>query len=250
MTQPKKAMLEIQAHGTQEKVCYPVQHNPKELSLEKGVQLAEINIPGLDAPLQQFIRGQAEKLTIELFFDTTENGMGEDAVSVTKETDKIYQLVKVESSSHAPPIVNFIWNSHFSGDSLLKFTPPPKDQKLKGTTNQLRHSFKGVVESVKQNFTLFNPDGIPLRATINLVLREFRTLEEQMAELKLNSPDRTHSHVLKAGEDLSRIANNYYDSPADWRHIADQPNNGIEDPRRLQPGSVFTVPAIITEFSR
>ena len=42
----------------------------------RGDQFAEIAIPGLDAPLQQFVRGQAEKLTLDLFFDTTDNGMG------------------------------------------------------------------------------------------------------------------------------------------------------------------------------
>lgn len=244
MTQPESAQLIAEwfggnANAGKNPHTYDVQYNPKELSLEKGVQLAEINIPGLDAPLQQFIRGQAEKLTIELFFDTTENGMGDDAVSVTTETDEIYKLVKVESSSHAPPVVTFVWNKHFSGDTLS----------AGGTCNQLRNSFKGVVESVKQNFTLFSPKGVPLRATINLVLREFRTLEEQMDQLKLNSPDRTHSHVLQTGEDLSRVANTYYETPTEWRAIADEQGNGIEDPRRLQPGSVFTVPAITTRFS-
>lgn len=243
MTQPEKAILEAEwfgdnANGGNKKVSYPVQYNPKELSLEKSVQLAEINIPGLDAPLQQFIRGQAEKLTLELFFDTTENGMDDDAVSVTTETDEIYKLVKVESSSHAPPVVTFIWNKHFSGDNLSA-----------GSGNQLRNSFKGVVESVKQNYTLFSPRGVPLRATINLVLREYRPLEEQLNQLKLNSPDRTHAHVLQAGEDLSRVANTYYESPAEWREIANDPANGIEDPRRLEPGSVLTVPAILTRFS-
>jgi len=238
MMQHKKAVLEVQWHG-KKTVPIEVQYNPRELSLEKSVQLAEINIPGLDAPLQQFIRGQAEKLTIDLFFDTTENGMGDEAVSVTSKTDEIYQMVKVESSSHAPPIVNFIWNKHFSGDTLS----------AGASSNQLRHSFKGVVESVKQNYTLFSPKGVPLRATINLVLREFRTLEEQMSELKLNSPDRTHSHVLQSGQDLSRVANTYYDTPANWRAIADEPGNGIEDPRRLQTGSVLSVPAIVTRFS-
>ena len=56
-----------------------VQYNPTELSWDKGAQLAEITIPGLDAPLQQFVRGQAEKLTLELFFDTTDHGMGKGA---------------------------------------------------------------------------------------------------------------------------------------------------------------------------
>ena len=56
-----------------------LQYNPTELSWDKSAQLAEITIPGLDAPLQQFVRGQAERLTLELFFDTTDHGMGKGA---------------------------------------------------------------------------------------------------------------------------------------------------------------------------
>ena len=36
-----------------------VQFNPTEFSLDKAAQIAEIAIPGLDAPLLQFVRGQA-----------------------------------------------------------------------------------------------------------------------------------------------------------------------------------------------
>ena len=38
-----------------------VQFNPTELAFSKAAQLAEIAIPGLDAPIQQFVRGQARK---------------------------------------------------------------------------------------------------------------------------------------------------------------------------------------------
>ena len=72
-----------------------IQYNPTELSFDKQAQIAEITIPGLDAPIQQFVRGKAEKLTVEMFFDTTDEGMGVGARSVTEETDKIYQLVKI-----------------------------------------------------------------------------------------------------------------------------------------------------------
>ena len=41
-----------------------LQYNPTELSWDKSAQLAEITIPGLDAPLPQFVRGQAERLTL------------------------------------------------------------------------------------------------------------------------------------------------------------------------------------------
>ena len=88
-----------------------VQFNPTEFSLDKGAQLAEINIPGLDSPLLQFVRGQTEKLAVDLFFDTTETGTSAGATSVTSLTDRLYSLVKIEPAGHAPPICTFIWNA-------------------------------------------------------------------------------------------------------------------------------------------
>ncbi|MCP4304297.1 MAG: LysM peptidoglycan-binding domain-containing protein [bacterium] len=233
MNKLAKAVLGAEWGNHKHHKFYQVQYNPTELSLDKGVQLAEINIPGLDAPLQQFVRGQAEKLSLELFFDTTEDGMGARATPVTAKTDQIYQLAKVDSETHAPPKVTFTWNRHFPGSSL---------DYGDAWTNFLRNSFTGVVESVKQKFTLFSPEGIPLRATVNLVLREYRPLEEQLKQLKLSSPDRTRSHVLGRGETLSAVAAHAYDRPGDWRRIADA--NGIEDPRRLTPGTLLTIPTI------
>ena len=136
-----------------------VQYNPTELSYDKSAQFAEIAIPGLDAPLQQFVRGQTEKLTLELFFDTTDQGMGKGATSVTTLTDRIYQLVKIEPTRHAPPICTFVWNDQFPGSSL--------GRRRRASGNQRRNGFTCVVESVKQKFTLFSPEGVPLRATLD-----------------------------------------------------------------------------------
>ena len=61
-----------------------VQFNPTEFTLNKGTQTAEVPIPGLDSPILQFVRGQSETLTLDLFFDSTETGMaGDNVVSVT-----------------------------------------------------------------------------------------------------------------------------------------------------------------------
>jgi nucleoid-associated protein YgaU len=97
-----------------------------------------------------------------------------------------------------------------------------------------------MVESVKQKFTLFSPEGVPLRATLTLTLREYKTLDEQLAQLNLSSPERTHSHVIQRGETLSSIAARFYQQPGDWRFIANA--NNIEDPRRLAVGTFLTVP--------
>lgn len=213
----------------------PVQFNPTEFSLDKGVQVAEIAIPGLDAPLQQFVRGQAEKLTMDLFFDTTENGMGKRATSVTTYTDRIYQLVKIEPKRHAPPICTFVWNDMFPGSSVGSLIEVPFG-------NQRRNGFQCIVENVKQKFTLFSPEGVPLRATLTVTLREYKTLEEQLQHLNLNSPDRTQSHIVQGGETLAGIAARHYERPGEWRRIAEA--NRIEDPRRLVAGAFLTVPPI------
>jgi hypothetical protein len=209
------------------------QYNPTEFTLEKSAQNAEISIPGLDSPLLQFVRGQNERLTLELFFDTTENGMGTGATSVTTLTDPFYSLIKIKPADHAPPIVSFVWNSNIPGSNLSEWTGG----------NQGRADFTGVVESIRQRFTLFSPEGVPLRATLNLVIREYKTLDEQIAQLNLQSPDRTQSHIVQSGETLCSISAEHYRKPGLWRTIAD--TNGIEDPRRLAPGIFLTIPPLI-----
>ncbi len=206
--------------------------NPTEMSLDKSVQIAEINIPGLDSPLIQFVRGQSEKLTLDLFFDTTDKGMDENAESVTTETDKVYGLMKIEPGGHAQPICEIHWGEKFPGADL-----PEK------FGNQKRDIFKCIVESIKQKFTLFSSAGIPLRATLTTTFREYKTLDEQLEQLNLNSPDRTHSHVTQRGETLAKIAGTYYARPGQWRYIADE--NKIEDPRRLAVGKIIKIPPIL-----
>ena len=241
MAQPAKAMLRVQWDQDSTPEDIELQYNPTELSWDKGVQIAEIAIPGLDAPLQQFVRGQAEKLTLELFFDTTDQGMGTGAVSVTTKTDRIYQLIKIESTRHAPPICTFFWSDQFPGSSLGGNAGAVAGALVGAAAgNQRRNGFKCIVENIKQKFTLFSPDGIPLRATLTVTLREYKTLDEQLAHLNLSSPDRTHSHVVESGQTLPGIAWLFYRQPGDWRFVADE--NKIEDPRRLKAGTLLTIP--------
>ena len=193
-----------------------VQFNPTEYTLNKGAQIAEIGIPGLDSPLLQFIRGQNERLTLELFFDTTAAGMGESAKDVTELTNSIYQLVKIQPKTHAPPRINFVW-----GEGL---------------------SFKAIVESVQQKFTLFNPLGKPLRATLSVTFREYKSLEEQISELNPQSTDHSKQLVVSREKTLAQIAGEEYRDPGEWRRIADANPNETANVRRLVPGTVLRIP--------
>jgi hypothetical protein len=225
----KAQVQRLSADGTPRGSAMDVSYNPTEYTLTKGNQWAEIAVPGLDSPLIQFIRGQTETLSLDLFFDSTDDGTGDDATPVTEKTDAFYQLIKIESESHAPPVVLFSWG----GDSF------PGSRSYESLAGQSRYGFKGVVENVKQRFTMFSSEGVPLRATLSLTLKEYKTLAEQIAELNLQSPDRTKAHIVQQGETITRIAE-LTDNGRDWRRIAEA--NGIVDPLAIEPGMLLTVP--------
>jgi hypothetical protein len=219
----QKAVIEIDPRdrGPNLPPRITVQFNPAEYSLSKGAQIAEIAIPGIDSPILQFVRGQNEKLTLELFFDTTQGGMGEDPVQDVRDlTTPVYQLVKIQGNTHAPPRIRFVW-----GKGL---------------------SFRGIVESIQQKFTVFNPHGIPLRASLAVTFREYKTLEEQLSELNLQSSDHSKERVVRSHDTLSRIAYEEYRDSSQWRQIALDPANAalLTDLRRLVPGTRLSIPAL------
>lgn len=210
-----------------------VSFNPTEFTLNKGVQIADINIPGLDAPVLQFVRGQTETLTLDLFFDSTETGTGDLAQPVTLCTDAFYQLIKIDPETHAPPVCAFDWGG------VIGFPGSWLDDRW---ATQARYKFQCLVESVRQRFTLFSPLGYPLRATLTLTLREYRTLEQQIDDIRFLSPDRTRTRVVQRGDTLNRLAADAYEDPRLWRVIAD--HNGIEDPLDLKPGTILEIPPL------
>jgi nucleoid-associated protein YgaU len=211
----------------------PVQFNPASLAFDKGVQVAEIAIPGLNNPVRQFIRGKTETLSVELFFDTTEKGIGKKAVSVTTLTDPFFGLVKIDPKTHASPVCSFAWGAKFPGDSL-----PER------YGSQRRTVFPCLVTSVKQEFKLFSPEGTPLRAKLTLALEEYISLQDQVNTINPQSSDHTRSHVLEQGQTLTQVAAEYLGSAREWRHLADA--NGLTDPRRIPAGLTLTIPPLRT----
>jgi nucleoid-associated protein YgaU len=224
----------LTADGAPSGAPFPVQFNPTEYTLQKAAHIAEIPIPGLDQPILQFVRGQTETMSLDLFFDSTEDGTGPGATPVTEKTDQFYQLIKIDNETHAPPVLRFQWGQDgFAGSSLTG----------NAASQSRSDGFQCIVESVKQRFTFFSSEGIPLRATLTVALREFYTLEDQISRINFHSPDQTHSYVVQRGDTLARIAATVYDDPSQWRAIAMA--NNITDPFDLAPGAILNAPPIV-----
>lgn len=196
---------------TESKEDIPLHFNPSEYKLKKENTFAEVPIPGLESPPLQYVRGGARTLTMDVLVDTS------DDLSNVREkyVAKIETLVAQNKKLHAPPIVEFVWAEQV---------------------------FRGVLQSLEVNYVLFHSDGKPLRAKLSLSLKEYRPVDVRLKSEQLTSADVEKRYVARAGETLSSISAAVFRDPARWREIAIA--NGIVDPRRIEPGTVLTIPRL------
>jgi hypothetical protein len=214
---PKAVIQVLEGNGlnrTAVKETIPVKFNPTEYTLDKSLNYGDQSLLGLTSPITQFVSGSAETLSLELFFDTYEDG--EDVR--TKYTDRIDALLTKKDGRTAPPICNFVW-----GETL---------------------TFTAVLQSARKQFTMFLNNGTPVRARVNVTFKEFRPPERQKLEVKGEGATKTSTKVrlVKQGDTLWQIAGEEYKDPKKWRLIADA--NGITDPRTLQAGTQIQIPPL------
>ena len=195
----------------QQKLRIPLRFNPTEYKLSKGNTFAEISIPGLESPPLQYVRGTPESLSLEALVDTSDTLQDVRATYV----DKLRDLMRPDDRLHAPPIVRFIW-----GEPV----------------------FTAVLEKLDVTYQLFLPGGTPLRAKLDLTLKEYRRAAVQALERPGSSPTVEKSYVVRRGDTLASIAAGLYQQPGAWRELARA--NGITNPRDLRPGQVLTAPRL------
>jgi nucleoid-associated protein YgaU len=189
----------------------PLKFNPTEYKLNKANTFAEIAIPGLESPPLQWIRGGAETLAMELVVDTSDTL--EDVRQ--KYVQPLRDLLSPDEGLHAPPIVRFNWDGEV---------------------------FTGVLESLSTSYVLFDPDGVPLRARLDVSLKEYRPVAVQVRETRKRSSHVDKTWMVTAGDRLDRIAFAVYKDAGLWRVLAEA--NHIDDPRTLEPGRLLTVPKL------
>src|SRR5690348_6529090 len=187
-------------------------YNPEEYTINKDNNLAVQGIPGLSAPLIQFVNGNLRTLEMELFFDTWDTPKLPKA-DVRRLTNQVVNLMDIDSTLHAPPILLVSWASL-----------------------QLRC----VLARVGQKFILFADDGKPVRARLSCTFNEVIDVEQEVKRLNLQTADYTKVHVVVEGDTLSAIANAYYEDPQKWRPIALM--NAIDDPRAIAIGQSLVIP--------
>lgn len=208
--------LKIKNEDTKEE--FSVLFNPSEYSIDGASKWAEQEKRG-QKPELQYTGGERRKLGMELFFDTYEA-----RTDVRDHTVKLANLLVFNKEKHRPPKVTLSWGREAPGGAFADFP------------------FTGVLESLKQHFTMFASDGTPVRAKLSVSFIQFSLTEEELKKNGPNSADKTKTYLVKQGETASDIAGLFYQDPTRWRAIAVA--NDIEDPRRLRAGQMIVIPAL------
>jgi nucleoid-associated protein YgaU len=193
--------------------------NPKELTFSKSNTWNPRKTPKANAPDLEFGGGGAASLKMQLYFDT----YAEKGDVRAKYLDHLHKWILVDpklkekkTDKGRPPEVRFDW----AGKVV----------------------FDGVISSYSERFTLFLPDGTPVRAVVDLTLTESRDgayLSKQNPTSGGVGGDRVW--VVREGDTLPWIAYSEYHDATEWRAIADA--NRLTNVRYLRPGTVLVIPS-------
>jgi nucleoid-associated protein YgaU len=99
-----------------------------------------------------------------------------------------------------------------------------------------------VLDGLDITYQLFARSGVPLRAKLNITLKEYRPAAVQIWQEQRSSADVEKSYLVRLGDTLPGIAAQVYKDPARWRELAVA--NSIRDPRDLRPGRRLVLPRL------
>jgi len=207
--------------GAQKGTVITVLFNPTEYTFDRTNSYKATPVPGLGAPLLQFVNGESDQLNMDLFLDDYTDPRGPTSLQ-QKETDPLgkrlhdlTQLLEIDRDLHAPPPVCFRWG---------------------------RMVFSAVIEKISRKVTMFHPNGYPARVTLSVSFKEYRTLRQMIENPRRESADKTKRRVVVGRESLWLIASREYDDANEWVRIARA--NDLDDPREIAPGDWLELPPI------
>lgn len=206
MEKAKIYILDNQGKGVVKDKTIEVMFNPTDYT-------SSINATwvGEEGTIPAFTKTTFGTLTLNLFFDTYElraDVREDNEIPISGRVKKVAGTKRIMElavptvdgkETKKPPVCLFSWG---------------------------KFNFKGVVQSVSQNFTMFLSTGIPVRAKLTVVMKPVVNAQDM---LKLKGVEACRKiRQVKQGERLDIIAAEELKNPFLWRKIAEL--NDIDDP--------------------
>lgn len=192
-----------------------VQINPEKYSHTHQTEYETLQGTGTAGAPLEFSKIKPEKVSFELLLDGT--GVYRPIVDVGKFIRQFKKLVyDYNGEIHSPNYLKLVW-----GEQMV---------------------FRCVLTQLDINYTMFKPDGNPLRATLNVSFEEFQNACQVTREEQRQSPDLTHVVLIKAGDTLPVLCNKVYGTPDYYLQVAKI--NRLKDFRNLPVGRKLSFPPV------
>lgn len=198
---------------------FQVYINPEKYAHSYNIEYKNRQAQGSNGPSPIFNKYMSDNVNFELVFDGT--GVVPSALpgapsTVEKQITAFRTLVYTYNGNiHRPNFLSLSWGT------LL---------------------FKCVLKSLNINYTLFMPDGKPLRARANAHFLGFNDEVELALKADKKSADLTHVRTVKAGDTLPLMCFEIYGSSVYYPRVARV--NGLIDFRNLVPGTQLMFPPL------
>jgi Contractile injection system tube protein/LysM domain len=204
----------------------PVLFNPTEYTITKSNNWSFDPVQGQSLPPPEFGGGQPREISLSLLLD---NSLLDGRRTVKQISDKLFRMMEVGDgrpaggTRSAPPFVTFRWGAV--------------------------DTFKAVCTSLTVAYQLFEPNGDPIRANVQLQLKQAiqaSTASSASANRPQNPTTRAIAghgvHTVRDGDSLPSIAYHAYGDATRWRVIAEA--NDVDDPLRLRRGTPLVLPRL------
>jgi len=200
------------------------QFNPAELTIKKTNNWSGEASPSFNSPFLKFAGGDSATYSLSLFFDSYADTSDTNPPKDVREyTNKLLTLT-LRGAGYSlfllpyanPPTVTFIWG------------------KIK--------LFSAVVASVQISYTMFAPDGTPIRAKADVEFKQNEILGDDIipAQNPTSRTDPRKTRIAHSRQRLDQIAFEEYGDSRHWRTLAEA--NNIDDPFQLVDGQILVIP--------
>ena len=208
--------------GEDPKRMFTTPINPESFSQTYKVNVDTQNGQGNDGSEARYKSTAPEELRLEFILDGTQTmegygGENSDYINmpVHEQLNGFKKCVyDMDGSIHRPRFLIVHWGSEID--------------------------FRCVLTNLDLSFSLFDPDGTPLRVKINANFLRHKSREEIQAESRKTSPDLTHYVKAKQSDRLDLMAYNIYNDSKYFLQVGSV--NSIINLRHLKPGLKLLFP--------
>jgi hypothetical protein len=201
--------------------AYTVMINPESIKVQRTIEYNKQQAPNSRAPSQKYKSTPSDKLSFDFTIDCT-GVVDPDRTNMASEIRQLETIVsKYNGKIHRPNFVKIQWG---------KAKP-----------------FNGVLTSLDIAYTLFRPDGSPLRAKVTIAFTQYISVDMAEKEAKLQSPDVSHLVTVSKGVTLPQLCQSVWEN--DSYYIQAARYNKLNKFRNLKGGEKLIFPPLVQSVS-